>query len=499
MLPVLTPTEMAARDAAAIAGGVAESTLVERAGAAVAHGARRLLGGTYGRRVVVVCGTGNNGADGRVAGRRLAGWGSRVERFELGGRGRADLDRPGLDRALGRADLAVDAMFGTGFTGPLEGDAAFAAEALTAAGCPVLAVDIPSGVDGLTGAVRGPAVEAVATVCLAALKPGVVFHPGAALAGDVDVADIGIDVHRPAPSLGVTEEADVAGWLPARPPESHKWSVGGVYVVGGSQGMTGAAMMTSRAALRAGAGIVVTGLPGDAASRASGGEVITRSLPATASGALDEGAAKEVLDGLDRFRALVVGPGLGRDPATVAAVRRLVAEAPVPLVLDADGLNALDGDLALLARRPAATVVTPHAGEYARLAGEPVGDDRVAAARRLAERAEAVVLLKGSRTVVAAPSGRAAINTTGGPWLATAGTGDVLSGVVGALAARGLPAIRAAAAGAWVHGRAADVAGHDGLVAGDLIEALPVVLAALAAATGHVSDRNHPNHPDRPE
>ncbi len=500
---------MAARDAAAIAGGVSEATLVERAGGAVARGARRLLGGTYGRRVVIVCGKGHNGADGRVAGRHLAGWGSRVNRFELaGGRhggsppagsdgpglDRPALDRSALDRALARADLAVDAMFGTGFQGPLAGDAAFAAEALTAAPCPVLAVDIPSGVDGLTGAVRGTAVAAVATVCLAALKPGLVFHPGAALAGDVEVRDIGIDVRTPPPLLGVTEEADVAAWLPRRPPESHKWSVGGVYIVGGSEGMTGAAMMTSRAALRAGAGIVVAGLPGDAAPRASGGEVITRSLPATASGALDEGAAKEVLDGLDRFRALVVGPGLGRDPATVAAVRRLVAEAPVPLVLDADGLNALDGDVGLLVRRPAATVVTPHAGEYARLAGEPVGEDRVAAARRLAERAGAVVLLKGSRTVVAAPSGRAAINTTGGPWLATAGTGDVLSGVVGALAAMGLPPFRAAAAGAWLHGRSADVAGHAGLVAGDLIDALPAVLAGLGAG-----EQNRSNHPDRPE
>jgi len=503
MLAVLTPAEMAARDAAAIAGGVSEAALVERAGGAVARGARRLLGGTYGRRVVIVCGKGNNGADGRVAGRRLAAWGSRVVRFDLAGRsGGAALDRAGLERALGRADLAVDAMFGTGFQGPLAGDAAFAADALTAAHCPVLAVDIPSGVDGLTGAVPGRAVEAVATVCLAALKPGLVFHPGAALAGDVEVRDIGIDVHTPPPLLGVTEEADVAAWIPRRPPESHKWSVGGVYVVGGSQGMTGAPMMTSRAALRAGAGIVVTGLPGDAAARASGGEVITRSLPATSSGALDEGAAKEVLDGLDRFRALVVGPGLGRHPATVAAVRRLVAEAPVPLVLDADGLNALDGDVELLAGRPAATVVTPHAGEYARLAGEPVGDDRVAAARALAERAGAVVVLKGSRTVVAAPSGQAAVNTTGGPWLATAGTGDVLSGVVGALTALGLPAFRAAAAGAWLHGRAADRAGHAGLVAGDLIDALPAVLAALGAepaATGHGRDRNHPNHPERPE
>ncbi len=308
---------------------------------------------------------------------------------------------------------------------------------MNAAGCPVLAVDIPSGVDGLTGAVRGVAVEAVATVCLAALKPGLVLYPGAGLAGDVEVSDIGIDPNTPPPSLGLTDEADVSAWLPRRPPESHKWSVGAVYVVGGSQGMTGAVMLAARAALRAGAGMVVAGLPGDAAARASGGEVVTRSLPATSSGALDEDAVKDVLDGLDRFRALVVGPGLGRTAATVAAVRRLVAEAPVPLILDADGLNALDGDVDLLAARPAATIVTPHAGEYARLFGEPVEEDRVAAARRLAERAGAVVLLKGSRTVVADPTGRAAVNGTGGPWLATAGTGDVLSGIVGALACHG--------------------------------------------------------------
>jgi NAD(P)H-hydrate epimerase len=366
----------------------------------------------------------------------------------------------------------------------------------------VLAVDIPSGVDGLTGAVRGTAVEAASTVCLAALKPGLVLFPGAALAGDVQVADIGIDPRTPPPTLGLIEEADVATWLPRRGPDSHKWSVGGVYVVGGSRGMTGAVMLSSRAALRAGAGIVVAGLPGDAAPRASGGEVITRSLPATSSGALDEDAAKEVLDGLDKFKALIVGPGLGRTAATVAAVRRLVAEAPITLVLDADGLNALDGDLDLLAARPAATVVTPHAGEYARLAGEPVGDDRVAAARRLAERAGVVVLLKGSRTVVADPTGRAAVTPTGGPWLATAGTGDVLSGIVGALAALGLPAFQAGAAGAWLHGRAADAwvlhlpppRHTTGLVAGDLIEALPTVLSGLAA-----HDQSDPTGQNRPK
>ena len=467
---------MAARDAAAIAGGVSEATLVDRAGGAVARGARSLLGGTYGRRVVIVCGKGNNGADGRVAGQRLTGWGARVDRFDLTG-----IDRAAFGRALDRADLAVDGMFGTGFRGALDGDSAFVADAFNSAACPVLAIDIPSGVEGLTGTVRGTAVEAAATVCFVALKPGLVLYPGAALAGDVEVVDIGIDPNTPLPSLGLTEQADVAAWLPSRPPESHKWSVGAVYVVGGSRGMTGAVMLAAGAALRSGAGMVVAGLPGDAAVRASGGEVITRALPATSSGGLDEDATKDILDGIDRFRALVVGPGLGRSAATVAAVRRLVAEAPVPLILDADGLNALDGDVELLAGRPAATIVTPHAGEYARLAGEPVEEDRVAAARRLAERAGAVVLLKGSRTVVADPTGRAAVNATGGPWLATAGTGDVLSGIVGALAARGLPAFRAATAGAWLHGRAADLAGHEGLVAGDLLHALPTVLSQLVA------------------
>ena len=200
---------------------------------------------------------------------------------------------------------------------------------------------------------------------------------------------------------------------------------------------------------------MVAGLPGDAAVRASGREVITRSLPATAAGALDEDAVKEVLDGLDRFRALVVGPGLGQAPPTVAAVRRLVAEAPVPLVLDADGLNALGGDLDLLASRPAATVLTPHAGEYARLAGEPVGDDRVAAARRLAERSGRIVVLKGSRTVVADPTGRAVSQPDG---RAVAGHRRDGRRPVRDRRAPWPPsafrAFRAAAAGAWLHGRA---------------------------------------------
>ncbi|MDQ3945692.1 MAG: NAD(P)H-hydrate dehydratase [Actinomycetota bacterium] len=471
---------MAAADAATIAAGVPEAELVERAGGAVARSARALLGGTYGRRVVVVAGKGNNGADGLVAARLLDGWGARVDVLRLV----EGIEPDRLARSLGRADLAIDAMFGTGFRGPLAGEASSVATALDRALLPVLAVDIPSGVDGATGAVPGPAVAATATVCLAALKPGLLFHPGAAYAGDVEVVDIGV---RPLdPSIWVPDEEEVAAWLPPRPFESHKWSVGAVYVVGGSEGMTGAALLSARAALRTGAGLVVAGLPGKAVARVSGGEVITRSLPATAGGALDDSGSKEVLDGLERFGALVVGPGLGRRKPTVAAVRRLVSEAPVPLVLDADGLNALAGDLDPLLTRSGPAVLTPHAGEYERLAGEAVGDDRLGAARRLARRTRGVVVLKGSRTVVAAPNGQTAINLTGGPWLATAGTGDVLSGMVGALLARGMAPFEAAIAAVYLHGRAADAAGHAGLLAGDLIDALPRVLASIGTGPGVV-------------
>ncbi len=438
MLPVLTPAEMAARDREVIASGVPEAVLVERAGTAVARAARDRLGGTYGRRVVIVAGKGNNGADGLVAARHLAGWGVRVDVFELA----AGVDGPAFVRSLRRADLLVDAMYGTGFRGVLEGDAASVAGAAAESGVEVLSVDIPSGVDGLTGGVAGPAIRAHTTVAFAALKPGLVFTPGAQQAGTVHVADIGID---PGPAeLGVVEDADIGRWLPPRPATAHKWSVGGVLVVGGSAGMTGAAALSARAALRAGAGIVVCGLAAAGAGPVAGDEVITRPLAATGDGYLADDAVAQVLETVDRFRVVVLGPGLGA--AAAATARRLVAEIPVPLVLDADGLNALGRELApLSARPPGTTVLTPHAGEYQRLAGAPVGDDRVASARTLAAATGAVVLLKGPQTVVADPSGRAAVTVNGGPWLATAGTGDVLAGIIGALVAQGVPLFEAAA------------------------------------------------------
>jgi ADP-dependent NAD(P)H-hydrate dehydratase / NAD(P)H-hydrate epimerase len=483
--PVLAPEEMSESDRRTIEAGTPQDVLMERAGHAVARAVRRTSGGAYGARALIVCGKGNNGGDGLVAARLLTEWGVRVDVMKLS----EGIDRASFTRALGRQPVFVDAMFGTGFQGKLDEDAAWVATAVSGSGVKVVAVDIPSGVDGRTGAVVADAVRADVTVTFAALKPGLVCEPGRSYAGHVEIVDIGIElaVEAGAAALGETEATDVAAWLPRRKVDTHKWAVGGVMVVGGSGGMIGAPTLVSHAALRAGAGIVWCGLPGtDAAGRASGTEVITKALPETPDGSLDESAAGVVLQGLDRFGALVVGPGLGGDPHTGRAVADLVAAAPVPLVLDADGLNALHGDLGPLHKRHSAqgeaTVLTPHAAEFERLFGRPVGDDRVESARIAAQDSNSVVLLKGATTVIAAPDGRAALNPTGSPWLATAGTGDVLSGIVAAFIARGVPAFEAAVAAAWVHGRAVDFvepAGPTGMIASDLVEAIPRTLVAL--------------------
>jgi len=487
---VVTPEEMGQLDRATIVAGTPESVLVERAGFAVARRARWMLGGTYGRRVVIACGKGNNGADGRVAARLLRAWGVRVDLLDVG----SSFDRGAAARVLARADLFVDAMFGTGFRGVLEGDAAWIARA--AAASRVLAVDIPSGVDGLTGATRGPAVRADSTVTFAYKKPGLLFEPGRALAGRVEVVDIGIHLTtapvaskpgaRPPFSLHETTAEAAVVALGTRPIDGHKWNAA-VLVVGGSSGMVGAPGLAARAALRTGSGMVVAAVPGsDAAARVGGGEIVARAMPAGADGALTGDAATQLLGGdIKRFKALALGPGLGRAPETARAVTRLVAEGPIPMVIDADALTILADDespLAARARRVdrAGTVLTPHDGEFVRLAGHAPGEDRVTEAWELASKLRAVVLLKGASTVIADPDGRIAINPTGTPALATAGTGDVLTGIIAALLARGAAPFEAAAAGAYVHGLAADVAGTaPGLVAGDVVDALPRTLRAL--------------------
>ena len=448
MIPVATPEEMGAIDAAA---PEPVEVLIERAGAAVARAAARALGGTYGRRVVVVAGKGNNGNDGRSAAARLRRRGVRVH----------VLDAADLSERLPAADLVIDAAYGTGFRGTWDPPPASA---------PVLAVDIPSGVDGLTGEAHGAPWTAQRTVTFAALKPGLLFADGPERTGTVEVADIGLDTA--AARAHVVEAADVAAWLPRRDRTGHKWQAA-LRVVAGSPGMTGAAHLVAGAAFRAGAGYVTLSSPGLDDDPGAPTEVVGRRLAA-------EGWAAAALDGADRHGALAVGPGLGPAEATRAEVRRLVAEWPGPVVVDGDGLTALGDSVAeVVGRRAHPTVLTPHEGEFARLAGSPVGPDRLAEVRGLAARSGAVVLLKGPTTVVADPAGGVLLSTTGDARLATAGTGDVLTGIVGALLAAGVPPARAAAAGAFLHGRAGAVGFAHGLVARDLLDRLPIVLDLL--------------------
>jgi ADP-dependent NAD(P)H-hydrate dehydratase / NAD(P)H-hydrate epimerase len=439
---------MAAVDAAA---PEPVEVLIGRAGGAVARAAVRLLGGTYGRRVVVVAGKGNNGNDGRDAAARLRRRGVRV----------AEVDAAEAPDRLPECDLVVDAAYGTGFRGEWVAPATDA---------PVLAVDIPSGVDGLTGEVGGRPYRAVHTVTFAALKPGLLLPPGADLAGEVDVADIGLDTSSA--SAHLVEAADVAAWLPDRPSDTHKWKAA-CWIVAGSPGMTGAAHLAAGAAFRAGAGYVRLSSPGVEDDPERPTEAVGHPLPA-------RGWAGDVLGGLDRFGALVVGPGLGTSEEAATATRRLVAEATLPVVVDGDGLTALGDSVAEVTKgRAVPAVLTPHEGEFARLAGEGPGPDRLGAVRSLAAATGAVVLLKGSTTVVADPDGHVLVSTTGDARLATAGTGDVLAGAIAGLLASGLDPGRAAAAGAFVHGRAGAVGWHHGLVASDLLDRLPIVFDQL--------------------
>ncbi len=448
MLPVLTPTQMAAVDAAA---PEPEDVLIGRAAAAVARTAVSLLGGTYGRRVVVVAGPGNNGNDGRVAAELLRRKGVRVVVHDVA-------DAP---EVLGPADLVIDAAFGTGFRGSYSFP--------DTDGAPVLAVDVPSGVSGLTGTTSGRPAAAVATVTFAALKPGLVLGDGPSFAGEVEVADIGLDVADPdvvgPASTHLVTDADVLSWVPARLVDDHKWRHA-VWVIAGSPGMSGAALLCSTAALRAGSGYVRLTVPGDGAAAGPVEAVVTQ--------ASVDGWAELVGAEWSRFAAVAIGPGLGRTDAARSQVRAALAAPDLPVVLDGDGLWAVsDAPVAALARRPGPTVLTPHDGEFELLTGGPPGEDRIESARALAADTGAVVLLKGPTTVVADPAGDVLLVRSGDARLATAGTGDVLTGTIAACLASGAPPLQAAAAGAHLHGRAALLGPDRGLVASDVAELLP--------------------------
>jgi NAD(P)H-hydrate epimerase len=453
--------------------------------------------------IVVVCGKGNNGGDGYVAARLLRQDGRDVRVLttvpveELRGDAAANAQRlpgpppqPFAGSALADAAIIVDAILGTGFSGAPHGTAAEAIAALRETRAPVVAADVPSGVDASSGAVEGQAVRAAATVTFHASKPGLAINPGRDHAGTVHVADIGIPDGAPVdpPDVGITRAA-VVRELPRRRPGSTKFTSGHVLVAGGSRGLTGAPCLASLAATRAGAGYVTACVPASLETifEVKLTEVMTRGLPDAGGAHTQTGAAAVVAEAEKRGGALVLGCGLGRSDGAVAFARALARQAPVPLVLDADGLNAHAGRLEDLAAREHPTVLTPHAGELGRLLeidSAAVEARRLEHARAAARRANAIVVLKGDDSLVAHPDGRVAVSEGGAPALATAGTGDVLSGVVGAYLAKGMDAFHAACAAVFVHAAAGRVAAHEigeeGVIASDVIAALPRALPPAA-------------------
>jgi ADP-dependent NAD(P)H-hydrate dehydratase / NAD(P)H-hydrate epimerase len=506
MKPVVTTAEMRALDRATIDDvGLPAVTLMETAGRAVADAAQRMLGAERGH-VAVVCGPGNNGGDGFVAARVLRDRGFdavvylAAPRDAVAGDARAHLDiferAGGIVRMLAEPDqlaeldarvidaaLVIDALFGVGLTRPIEGHLAEVITMLLMAER-VLAVDIPSGLDADTGRTLGTAVIAERTVTMGALKIALCGAPGFARCGEVEVADIGIPaalIASTSVGVGVVEPADIACCLPHPQALEHKGRRGHVVVIGGSPGMRGAGRLAASAVLRAGAGLCTL-----AADAGPGGDLDAPDAIMTRP--LEPGAPVAPL--LAGKAAIVIGPGLGQTQSAAARVREVLA-AGVPAVLDADALNVLAADASAVATATGPIVITPHPGEAARLLGSSIAEveaDRIAAARTLAAQTRAVVVLKGARTIVcdgATGDGLCAINPTGGPALATGGSGDVLAGAIGALLAQGLSAADAARAGTYVHGAAGEalarVHGHRGVVSSDLPEAIAAAIRALAS------------------
>jgi ADP-dependent NAD(P)H-hydrate dehydratase / NAD(P)H-hydrate epimerase len=425
--------------------------LMERAGTAVAREA--MLAYPAARRFACVCGGGSNGGDGRVAARVLREAGLEAdETTEVDG-----------------YDVVVDALFGTGFSGEPRAEATALIGHINAADAPVVAVDLPSGVDASTGEVAGAVVTAELTVTFDAPKLGLVVAPGRFHAGRVVVADIGLEE---VPTEHRRATAELLRLVPLRREGQTKYTAGAVLVVGGQPGMTGAAALAARAAFRADAGYVALAVPEESLP-----VVETLVLEAVKTGWNDDSALETIAGLAERAGALALGPGLGRGAGRRVLVRELLERIDLPAVVDADALFELEPF-----EREAATVLTPHAGELARLLGTDsswVDAHRLTAARKAAERFDAVVLLKGPDTIVASPAGGVVVSDWGPPALATAGTGDVLTGVVAAFLAKGLAPAAAAAAGAVAHGRAGDLLPHRaGVVAGDLLDAIPAALEA---------------------
>ena len=496
---LLTPLQIKRVEEAFWAGGHGtESGMIASAGRAAAELAEARFGPLTGSLVVVLCGKGHNAADGLVAALRWLEAGVRVSAFLAFPREALAVETAkALDKALAAGlqvvedlallepgALAVDAMVGTGARLPLQGRLADCARWINAQAAPVLALDLPSGLDGETGAVHDPCVKAAATISFVAAKPGLFLDPGRDQAGMVQVHAFSAELRRLVETESTLRAFDLdeaRAALPLRRGDAHKKQAR-LLIVAGSVDYLGAALLCAKAAYRGGAGLVRLALPRSLALAAVSAlpEAVVLGLPA--EDALDDSQRDALLGALAESDALVVGPGLGRRPGTQDLVRALWRETALPALFDADALHALR----LAQPAGAVRVLTPHAGELKALMGPgALADGRCAAALALARATGAVALLKGPATLVARPDGQLSINVTGSAVLASAGTGDVLSGLIGALLAQAAAAHQAAGLGAWAHGAAADAWAREnagrGLLASDLLERLPQALALAGA------------------
>lgn len=500
MIELLTTEEMSEADRLTIAAGVSGLALMEAAGSAVAEAAIRML--PVSGKIVVVCGPGNNGGDGFVAARLLAERGYEVrvllvtERAALKGDAAEAAQQwsgsafPAAPTALGEAGLIIDAIYGAGLSRPVEGLARGMIEAMNAGHAPVLAVDLPSGIQGTTGLVLGGVVQAEATVTFFRRKPAHLLLPGRLRCGAVTVADIGIGsdvLDQIRPNTFGNAPALWGAHFPVPHAEGHKYSRGHAVVMSGGIASTGAARLAARGALRAGAGLVTIASPRDALAVNAESNLAVMVRPVDGAQELKELLADA------RLNTVLLGPGGGVGTSMREAVR-VALEGGRRAVLDADALTSFAGDAADLAAHLRAgggqAVLTPHQGEFQRLFADRAnivdGPSKLERARAAAATMGAVVLLKGADTVVAAPDGRAAISDNAPPWLGTAGSGDVLAGIIAGLLAQGMPAFEAACAGAWLHGEAGAAVGP-GLISEDLPDALPQIYRRLFAALAQPS------------
>lgn len=530
MIPVLTAQEMRQLDASAIREvGIPSCVLMENAGAEAVREILAAFPVLRAGRAAVLCGKGNNGGDGFVVARRLREQGVAVETLlaaepaEVTGDARLNLDilarldasprvvRPGdlvdLRARLAEVDVVVDALLGTGGSGPVTGHLAEVIAAANGSGKPIVALDLPSGLGADGVEPPGPAIRAALTVTFGFLKRSLVLQPAAGHAGCVRTVDIGIPRRLSASRPGgmvLLEASDVAAAFPVRPAHAHKGSFGHVLVIAGSAGKTGAAALASQAALRIGAGLVTLAVPASLqdvlAMKLT--EVMTEPVAETAARTMSPEARERLLALAQGKSAIVLGPGLGTHPGTVTLVRQLLPELQAPIVLDADGVNALAGASELLRDLAAPAVLTPHPGEMARLAArsrDEVVRDRVDLVPAVAARLGVTLVLKMARTLVGGGGGPVAIVPTGNPGLATAGTGDVLAGIVAGLLAQGVPPRLAAEAGAYVHGLAGDVAaarlGEEAMLAGDLLGAVPDAVRQVKEVAAARSAAARPGEP----